>query len=83
MLDENIRKELIQKGRDFMKGYRSDDPYLELDESDQTRKLPQPPLVKAPMRGEDARIALPRSACKQGTALNCGRCFFMFFKSVN
>ena len=60
MLDENIRKDLIQKGRNFMKGYRSDDPYIELDESDQTRKLPQPPLVKAPMRGENAKIALPR-----------------------
>lgn len=60
MLDENIRSKLIAQGRDFMKGYRSDDPYIELDESDQLRKLPQPPLVKAPMRGEESRIALTR-----------------------
>ena len=50
MLDEAIQKEIIQKGREFLKSPLERDPYEEAFESDQDRKLPQPPLVKAPMR---------------------------------
>lgn len=42
-----------------MKGAQEEDPY-EAFESDQELKRPQPPLVKAPMRDETARISLPR-----------------------
>ena len=35
MLDRDIQKKLIQKGRDFMKGYRKDDPYGDLFEYEQ------------------------------------------------
>ena len=58
MLDEKLQRELLERGRNFTKGYRQNDPYLEDFESDQSRKLPQPPLVKAPMREEAARIPL-------------------------
>ena len=47
MLDEAIQKEIIQKGREFLKSPLERDPYEEAFESDQDRKLPQPPLVKA------------------------------------
>ena len=57
MLDEAIQKEIIQKGRDFLKSPLERDPYEEAFESDQDRKLPQPPLVKAPMAEEGERIA--------------------------
>ena len=60
MLDEAIQKEIIQKGRDFLKSPLERDPYEEAFESDQDRKLPQPSLVKAPMADESARIALTR-----------------------
>ena len=60
MLDEKLQSELIEKGRAFTRGYPEFDPYEEDFESDQERRLPQPPLVKAPMRGPEARIALPR-----------------------
>ena len=43
MLDEAIQKEIIQKGRDFLKSPLERDPYEEAFESDQDRKLPQPP----------------------------------------
>lgn len=59
MLPKDEQDRLIREGRDFMKGYREDDPYREDFESDQTLKLPQPPLCKAPMRGEDQRTKLP------------------------
>lgn len=59
MLDCDIQKELIQKGRDFMKGYREDDPYGELFESDQQQKKPQPPLVKPANTPRDEWIFLP------------------------
>ena len=49
MLDEAIQKEIIQKGRDFLKSPLERDPYEEAFESDQDRKLPQPRLVKAPI----------------------------------
>ena len=42
-----------------MKGYRKNDPYLDDFVSDQQQRLPQPPLVKAPMRTESDRISLP------------------------
>lgn len=60
MLDEKIQKELIEKGQAFTKGYPEFDPYEKDFESDQELKLPQPPLVKAPMRAPGARIVLPR-----------------------
>ena len=60
MLDEAIQKEIIQKGREFLKSPLERDPYEEAFESDQDRKLPQPPLVKAPMADESERIALTR-----------------------
>ena len=60
MLDKEIQNKLIEKGRDFMRGYRDNDPYNEDFESDQDLKLPQPPLVKAPMAKDGNRIALPK-----------------------
>lgn len=59
MLPKDEQDRLIREGRNFMKGYREDDPYRETFESDQTLKRPQPPLCKAPMRDEDQRIKLP------------------------
>lgn len=61
MLDAKIQKELIDKGRAFMKGYLDSDPYEDIFESDQDLKLPQPPLTKEPMRGEEDRVLLPRN----------------------
>ena len=61
MLDKELRAALIQRGRDFAAGNRDLQQYGEIEESDQERKLPQPPLVKAAMRGEEARIALPKN----------------------
>lgn len=60
MLEESIQKEIIAKNRDFIKGYRDADPYMEDFESDQELKRPQPPLVKAAMAGDDAKTSLPR-----------------------
>ena len=60
MLDRETQQNLIQKGRDFMHGYRDNDPYLENFESDQDLKLPQPSLVKAPMSKDGNHIVLPR-----------------------
>lgn len=60
MLDKEIQEKLIAKGRDFMRGYRDNDPYNEDFESDQDLKLPQPPLVKAPMAKDGNRTALPK-----------------------
>ena len=40
MLDEAIQKEIIQKGRDFLKSPLERDPYEEAFESDQDRKRP-------------------------------------------
>ena len=59
MLDPVLQQQIIDKNRDFMKGYRKDDPYLDDFVSDQQQRLPQPPLVKAPMRTESDRISLP------------------------
>lgn len=52
------KEEFIHSGREFMKGERSGDP-REAFESDQERKLPQPPLVKAPVTPEKSWIKLP------------------------
>ena len=60
MLDKKIQEELIQKGRAFMHGYRNNDPYMDDFESDQDLKLPQPPLVKAPMAADGNRIILTK-----------------------
>lgn len=60
MLNDNVQKELIARGRDFMKGYRENDPYMEMFESDQERKLPQPPLVKAAAMPAEEHISLTR-----------------------
>ena len=60
MLEKAIQDELIQKGRAFTHGYIENDPYEGEFESDQELKLPQPPLVKAPMREAEARILLPK-----------------------
>ena len=60
MLDNEKTKELINTGRRFMQGHRNDDPFEEEFISDQDKKLPMPPLTKAPMAPESARIALPR-----------------------
>ena len=60
MLNEQIQKELIAKGRTFTKGYQENDPYEEAFESDQDLKRPQPPLVKAPVTPEHTWIHLTR-----------------------
>lgn len=57
MLDLEVQKRLIQEGRNFMKS-DSISPYVDF-ESDQDRKLPQPPLVKEAMT--DQVISLPRN----------------------
>lgn len=58
MLDKTLVKQLIQKGREFTKGYQEDDPYMDDFESDQNLHKPQPPLVKPAMTSE--KIDLPR-----------------------
>lgn len=60
MLNEELQHEIIRKNRTFTMGYRDDDPYLADFESDQRLKRPQPPLVKEPMAGQDARVGLPK-----------------------
>lgn len=60
MLDEKVQKNLIEKGREFTRGYKENDPYEADFESDQDLKRPQPPLVKAAMRPVEDRIVLTR-----------------------
>lgn len=60
MLDKKVQDELIEKGRAFMRGYRNNDPFMDDFESDQDLKLPQPPLVKAPMAADGNRIMLTK-----------------------
>lgn len=60
MLEKALQDELIKKGRSYTKGYLDSDPYMEEWESDQERKLPQPPLVKEPMVSESYRILLTK-----------------------
>lgn len=60
MLEQELQKQLIERGREASRGFREDDPYEEDFESDQDLKRPQPPLCKPPMAEERARVALPR-----------------------
>ena len=60
MLDAKLQEELIKKGRAFTRPAPENDPIEELFVSDQERKLPQPPLVKAPVTPESSHIALPK-----------------------
>ena len=66
MIDEKLKKELIEKGRRFMHGYHDDDVTADSDfnPSDQQLRLPQPPLCKAAMAEESAKIALPFESAK-------------------
>lgn len=64
MLDEKLQRELIEKGRAFTRSHTADDPYGEQFESDQELRRPQPPLVKSPMAGPEARIELTRDFSK-------------------
>jgi len=57
MLNPEIQKKLIAEGRNFMKSF-STSPYDDFV-SDQQLKLPQPPLVKAPMA--EQALPLPRN----------------------
>ena len=57
MLDPEVQKKLIAEGRDFMKSDHNN--AYDTFETDQDLKLPQPPLVKAPMR--DQALELPRN----------------------
>lgn len=60
MLDKKIQDELIQKGRNFTKGYQNNDPYEADYESDQSLKRPQPPLVKEAVTPVQSHISLTR-----------------------
>ena len=68
MLEKELQEKLIARGREFTKGDRVDDPFLAEFVSDQDRKLPQPPLVKAAVTPADTHIALTKDfsklACK-------------------
>ncbi len=57
MLDPETQKKLITEGRDFMKSDHNN--AYDTFETDQDLKLPQPQLVKAPMR--DQALELPRN----------------------
>lgn len=57
MLDPETQKKLITEGRDFMKSDHNN--AYDTFETDQNLKLPQPQLVKAPMR--DQALELPRN----------------------
>ena len=59
MLNKELQDQIIQNGRQFIKGYQYEDPYIDDFESDQELKKPQPPLVKAPMAPVEHRIQLP------------------------
>lgn len=61
MIDEKLKKELIEKGRRFMHGYHYDDMTAdsEYNPSDQQLRLPQPPLCKAAMAEDSAKTVLP------------------------
>ena len=60
MIEKKLQDEIIEKNRNFTKGYRDDAPAYEEDfESDQQLQKPQPPLVKAAMCGEGDRVKLP------------------------
>lgn len=58
MLDANLQKELIAKGRAFTRGHM-EDPYGDF-ESDQQLKLPQPPLCKDAVTPAETHIPLTK-----------------------
>jgi len=60
MLEEQVARRMIETGRRFMQGDRQSDEEKFDFLSDQRRGLPMPPLTKAPMAGEDARVLLPK-----------------------
>lgn len=60
MLDKELQTALIQKGREFTRGSQENDPYEADFESDQDRKLPQPPLVKPAVTAKETHIPLTR-----------------------
>ena len=85
-MDEKMIQEITQRGRDFLKSQDTMEMErngLEGYQTDQERKRPQPPLVKAPMT--DSPIDLPRdfenpfwawrttwcSCCSSGRAAGC------------
>lgn len=69
MLDNEKIKALIDTGRRFMHGHHADDPYENTFVSDQDKKLPMPPLTKAPMADASAMTKLPKDF--SGLDLNC------------
>ncbi len=75
MLDNDLQQQLISQGREFTRGHRESDPYPEF-ESDQDLKRPMPPLVKAPMAGEESRISLPRDFSSLPLDVNLAELFF-------
>ncbi len=58
-MDERTVQEWMERGRNFLKARPEDDPATADYLTDQEKKLPQPPLVKAAMT--DAPIDLPRA----------------------
>lgn len=58
-MDEKTIQELIEKGRDSLKARLDNDPDADGYQTDQEKKLPQPPLVKAAMTAN--ALDLPRS----------------------
>jgi len=77
MLDERVQQELIAKGRAFMRGYGEMDQYMEDFESDQDLRKPQPPLVKAPIVGEEHQIPLPRDFSALPLNWDLSKLFFL------
>lgn len=62
-MDNNREKrfnDIINTGRRFMHGDRDNDPNAEGFVSDQDKGLPMPPLTKAAMAAETAKIILPQ-----------------------
>ena len=59
MLDEALQKEIMEKGRAFLRGVDRSDPVGAAFVSDQEQGLPQPPLVKAAMTPPEDHLPLP------------------------
>lgn len=58
-MDEKTIRQRIERGRHFLKARSEDGPAAADYQTDQEKKLPQPPLVKAPMA--EKQIDLPRA----------------------
>ena len=58
-MDEKAIQEYIKRGRHFLKARPDGDPAVAGYQTDQEKKLPQPPLAKGPMGGE--QLELPRT----------------------